>query len=288
MPFVLVTGEHGFIGAGFRNFSKYREVRFVSLRNKTPESIYLSGVDTVLHLAALVHDRGKIHSDEYFRINRDLTVNLANSAKSAGVKHFIFMSSIKVYGEFIEGSKPWNEFSECNPEDNYGRSKLEAEKELKKLEDASFCVSIIRTPVVYGPGMKANMHMLMKLVSFMPLLPFGEIENKRCYTYIKNLVGFIDRIIELKVSGIFIAMDNTCSSTTELVHFMAESLKKNVILFKPPQFLMNFLNRFFPESTRRLFGSIKLDNNYTRNLLSFNPPYTTREGIREMTTITRK
>ena len=106
---------------------------------------------------------------------------------------------MKVYGKFVQGSDPWNEDSYCHPEDAYGKSKYEAELALRKLEDLGFTVSIVRTPIVYGPGVKANMLRLIRLIEKVPVLPFKNVNNSRCYTYSGNLIGYIDRIIEIKV-----------------------------------------------------------------------------------------
>jgi UDP-glucose 4-epimerase len=278
---ILITGKNGFIGKGFKRFSRNKEIKFVSLKDYAPASVDFREVDAVLHLAAIVHFSGKLDEEVYRKVNCDMTADLAKAAKAAGVRHFIFMSTVKVYGEFKGGSKPWDEFTECNPEDSYGKSKYEAEQELKRLGSTDFCVSIIRTPVVYGLGMKANMMKLFNLVRFFPVLPFANIENKRNYSYTKNLAGFIDRIIELKLPGIFIAMDNEGSSITELVNYIAESYRKQTILFRPPQAIMKIISRVFPETYERLYGSVRLDNSFTKKMLSFNPVFTMREGIRE-------
>lgn len=281
MPAVLITGENSFIGNSFIRFSENKNVRTVSLFDNSPESVDFTGIDVVLHLAAIVHVK-EPDPKEYYRVNRDLTLRLAECARSAGVRHFIFMSTIKVYGEYQADSLPWNEISDCNPADHYGKSKYEAELELNKLAGDNFHISIIRTPIVYGKGMKANMLKLVKLVKYCPILPFGKIENERHYTYIENLIGVIDRIIRKGIKGTFIAMDECQVSTTDLVLYLSESLRRKTYLFRLPSFLLKLGKYIFPATIDRLYGSFKLDNTQTRNLLDYDTPYSTRAGIHRM------
>lgn len=278
-PAILVTGTTGFIACNFEKYSTFRKIRKVSLRTKLTSEIDFKGIDVVLHLAAIVHCNKQTSPDAYFKINRDLSVSLAEHAKAAGVRQFIFMSTIKVYGEFQEGMEPWNELSECHPTDYYGRSKREAELGLQKLNDENFRVSIIRTPLVYGPGMKANMLKLKKLVQCFPVLPLGGINNERNYTYIENLVDYVDKIISSRSQGIFIAMDEEPVSTTRLIKFYAEAMNKKILLVRLPGFLLKIVKNLFPENFKRLYGSFRLDNNHTRKLLGFNPAISTRDGI---------
>lgn len=282
MPHILLTGENSFIGKNFIQYSQYKDIRVVSLKKIIPSQIDFSGIDAVLHLAAIVHVFKNIDSAEYYRINRDLSIDLARCAKASGVRHFIFMSTVKVYGNFISGSLPWDENSVCNPSDHYGRSKFEAECELKKLEDDNFCVSVIRTPIVYGNGMKANMLKLVKIIKYFPVLPLGRIENSRHYTYIENLIWFTDRIISLRLPGIFLAMDEKPVSTSDLVKYLSDSMGRKVLLFKFPKFIIKVMKYFFPKSIDRLYGSFELNNALTKRVLSLNPKYSTREGVGKM------
>ena len=216
MKNILLTGSNGFIGTYFINhyYRKYNISIFSFLKDDF-EDLTLSKIDTVIHLSALVHQMGGASEDEYEKINVTQTINLANKAKRSGVKHFIFMSSIKVYGE--ETDIPYNENSDCNPQDDYGKSKLKAEVELRKLEDNEFIISIIRTPIVYGYGVKANIKNLVSLINKVPILPFADIENKRSMIYIGNLTYLIDTIIQQKYKGIFLASDDITKSTKELI-----------------------------------------------------------------------
>lgn len=284
MTKVLITGADSFVGTNYIKYSQNKEIDEISLIDNQPEEINFRGYDVVLHLVAIVHQSKTISEKEYFKINRDLCLRTAEEAKKTGVKQFIFLSTVKVYGEFNPESGPWIENSECYPEDSYGRSKYEAETELRKLEDNDFTVSIIRTPLVYGKDVRANMLNIMKLVDRMKILPFGKVNNKRSFTYAKNLIGFIDRIIEEKASGVFLAMDSKPLSTTELVQLIAKYLDKKVILINIPKPIVNLGKILMPKIFERLYGSFEMENSQTLEQLNFVPKYSTEEGIRDMVT----
>ncbi|MGD0343158.1 MAG: NAD-dependent epimerase/dehydratase family protein [Bacteroidales bacterium] len=279
---ILITGAQSFIGTNFIRYSKNRDIREISIYNITPDTIDFRNIDIVLHLAAIVHINRNIRKEDYYRINRDLVIEVARYAKSAGVKHFIFLSTVKVYGTFSQDVYPLNEESSCNPVDYYGKSKYEAEQELRTLSDSNFTVSIIRTPIVYGDDVKANMSKLIKLIKKFSVLPLAKIDNKRNYTYIENLTGFIDRIIDLKAPGTFIVMDDHAISTTNLVNLLSKSLGKKIILFRLPKIIIKLGTIFLPELFGRLYGSFELDNSITKKILDFKPPFSTDEGIRRM------
>lgn len=278
MPKILISGETSFIGNSFVQYSDYKQVKLISLRNIGLESIDFSGIDVVIHLAAIVHSTDKISLDEYMKVNYALAVNFARCAKAAGVRQFIFLSTSKVYGKYEEGVV-WDESSDCNPSDYYSISKYQAENELRMLNDDFFTVSVIRTPVVYGPGNKANMSKLIKLVRFVPLLPLGDSKNKRHFNYIENLISCIDKIIETRLPGVFISMDQEPVSTTQLVNYISEGLNKKVILLSIPYFIRNIACKLFPENYERLFGSFVMDDAFTRKRLNYSPVFSTREGI---------
>jgi UDP-glucose 4-epimerase len=279
---ILITGSNSYVGKNFIRNSIYSDCDEVSLLNNNPKNIDFEKYDTVLHIAAIVHQSKTIPEEEYFRVNRDLCIEVAKFAKESGVHQFVFLSTVKVYGEFNPDSGPWTETSECHPDDPYGRSKYEAEIELRKMEDDGFAVSVIRTPLVYGQEVKANMLSIMRLVDKMCILPFKNVNNKRSFTYAKNLIGFIDRIIEKRASGVFIAMDSDPLSTTQLVQFIARYLNKKVILISIPKPLISLGKRLVPKIFDRLYGSFEMENSVTLQSLDFTPQYSSEEGIREM------
>jgi UDP-glucose 4-epimerase len=222
---------------------------------------------------------GGASSEEYERVNVTQTITLAKKAKESGVKQFVFMSTVKVYGE--ETDAKYTETSICKPEDEYGKSKLRAEKLLLELEDDNFKVSIIRTPIVYGYGVKANIKNLVSLVNKVSVLPFGGIENNRSMVYIGNLCHLVDVVIQQKQSGVFLASDDNPLSTSKLCELIAKNLEKKVYLVKIP-FFETLLKLVKPSFHKRLYGSLEVDNTITKKKLNLKNPYSVEDGIRLM------
>ena len=278
---ILMTGANGFVGQYLNaELSSAHHVKTLCFSTYN-SSEQLGEVDIVIHLAALVHQMEGAPEEYYFRINTEKTIDLAKRAKESGVKHFIFMSTIKVYGEKT-ASKPFNENSPCHPEDAYGRSKLSAEKVLRDMEDENFTVSIIRSPLIYGEHVKANMLNLMTLIKKVPILPFGGIFNKRSLVYVGNLVAMIQEIIIQQKSGVFLASDKHPVSTTQLVEMLADAMGKKRVLISLPSLFRKFLSNMRPALYERLFGNLEIDNRQTLQVLHFSPPFTTKEGISSM------
>jgi UDP-glucose 4-epimerase len=278
---VLLTGANGFVGSYF--FNKYAgkyEIKRFSFLKEDIKAFTVSDIDVVIHLSALVHQMGVMPSEaEYERVNVTQALDLAQRAKNAGVGQFIFMSTVKVYGE--ETEEIYTETFTCKPQDEYGKSKLKAENELKKLEDENFCVTIIRTPIVYGFGVRANIKNLVTLVQKVPLLPFGNIKNKRSMVYVGNLCHLIDELIKQKQSGIFLASDDEPLSTSQLIELIAKNLNKKIFLVTIPLF-KTFLKLLKPSFYKRLYGSLEVNNSETKQKLSLTNPYTVKEGIELM------
>jgi len=277
---ILITGSGSFIGKQFKKFSGLSDVDEISLIGIDPENVSFKSYDVVIHLAAIVHQSKSVDPSLYSRVNRDLACEVAKKAKCDGVKHFIFFSTTKVYGNRIHGDLILNEYSECFPDDPYSKSKFEAEKLIWELNDSSFIVSVIRPSLVYGEGVKANMSLLFRLVGLIKLLPFGKIDNKRSYVYTENLVALIDKVIEKRIPGIFLAVDPVPVSTSELIQFIASAIGKKRYLFHLPSFIVRILRILFPETISRLFDSFQFDNSLTFKCLDLSMPFTTEEGIR--------
>jgi len=277
---ILLTGSNGFIGNYFiNNYKAKYNIKTFSFRNDSLSALSLDNINQVIHLSALVHQMGGASKEEYERVNVTQTLDLATKAKQSGVKHFVFMSTVKVYGE--ETSGVYTENSKCEPQDEYGKSKLKAEIKLLKLEDTGFKVSIIRTPIVYGYGVKANIKNLVSLVKKVPVIPFGKIQNKRSMVYIGNLCHLIDEVIKQEQSGVFLASDNKAVSTTVLIRLIADSLVRNILLIKIPLF-GTILCLVKPSFHKRLYGSLEIDNVLTKQKLNLINPYTVEEGIKLM------
>ncbi len=277
MNSILITGANGFVGSYFRdNYKNKYNINTFSFLNDDFKSLHTEGVEVIIHLSALVHQMGGASKEEYERINVIQTLALAKKAKASGVKQFVFMSTVKVYGE--ESDVAYSETTICKPQDEYGKSKLKAENELLKLENDAFKVSIIRTPIVYGYGVKANIKNLITLVQKVPVLPFGGIQNRRSMIYVENLCFFMDAIIEKQMSGIFLVADERAISTTELIELIAKALGKKIYLVRVP-FFESFLKLVKPSFHKRLFESLEVDNSHTKEILNLKNPYSVEDGI---------
>ena len=277
---LLLTGSSGFIGSYFQScYGDKYDIETFSFLKDDFDSLDLTQVDIIIHLSALVHQMGGAAQDEYARVNVNNTLLLAQKAKQSGVKQFVFMSSVKVYGE--ESDTPYTEITKCEPQDDYGKSKLEAEKKLMEIKDDDFTVSILRTPIVYGTGVKANIQNLIKLVNKVPILPFGGIENRRSMVYIGNLCKLIDKLCETQLSGIFLAGDDRPISTTKLIELIAKELDKTIYLVKIP-FFEPLLKSFKPSFHKRLYESLEVDNRLTKEILNMKNPYSVEQGIKYM------
>ncbi|MEA2018169.1 MAG: NAD-dependent epimerase/dehydratase family protein, partial [Campylobacterota bacterium] len=268
---LLITGSNGFIGNYFiNNYKDKYNIKSFSFLNDNINTLDCNDTDIVFHLSALVHQMGGASKEEYEKVNVTQTIELAKKAKDSGVKQFVFMSTVKVYGE--ETNTAYTETSDCKPQDDYGKSKLKAEVELQKLEDESFKVSIVRTPIVYGYGVKANIKNLVNLVNKVPILPFGKIENNRSMVFVGNLCHLVDEVIRQDKAGIFLASDDEPLSTTRLIELIAQGLDKKVYLIKIP-FFESLLKIVKPSFHKRLYGSLEVDNGVTKKMLNLINPY---------------
>ena len=277
---ILLTGSNGFVGNYFKNNYKDKyNIKTFSFRNNNFEKLDLSKTNTVIHLSSLVHQMSGASEEEYKKVNITQTIELAQKAKENGVQNFIFMSTVKVYGE--ETDIAYTEDTECIPQDDYGKSKLKAEQELLKLKDDDFKVSIIRTPIVYGYGVKANIKNLINLVNKVPILPFSKIENKRSMVFVGNLCHLVDEIIVQEKAGIFLANDDEPLSTTRLIELIAQNLDKKVHLLKIP-FFESLLKLVKPSFHKRLYESLEVDNSKTKDMLNLKNPYSVEDGIKIM------
>ena len=275
---ILLTGANGFIGSYFqRHYTSKYQFKTFSFSQHTLNELILDDVEIILHLAAIVH-RPSTQEEEYMQVNVQKTFKFAQKAKKSGVKQFVFISTIAVYDPKLSCIK---ENSLLKPETLYGKSKLEAEKQLQSLENESFKVSIVRPPMVYGHNAPGNIHNLMNLLNKMPILPFGNIANQRSFVYVGNLCAMIDCIIQSKSYGIFLASDDSPLSTTRLIELISNVKNKKIYLLYVKGF-GRFLKWFKPSLYQRLFENLEIDNTQTKQTLCFKNPYSTEEGIRLM------
>lgn len=274
-----ITGSTGFVG---REIMKLNDgVRFVPINLRDPKWIDddFSSFDSILHLAGKAHDMKNENPAQYYEINVDLTSKLIEKCLSSNCPHFIYMSSIKIYGDTV--SSIINENSPYNPTDDYGKSKQQAE-ELLLAESNKISIAIIRPPLIYGPGVKGNMLKLMKLAKKDIYLPFKEMGNARTLVSLSNLSQLIVKIALTKSSGIFLASDGDPKSTSEIIRAIKNAFGINHKLLKIPKVARNLLRLVKPSLYTRLFGNYVLDDSSTRKRLNFTPNHTFEAEIKKM------
>ena len=248
----------------------------------------LVGVNTVIHLAARVHVMQETEKDPLKRFreaNVDTTLCLAKEAINAGVRRFIYISSIKVNGEYTDAI-PFRETDKPNPQDPYAQSKYEAEVGLNRLaQETGLEVVIIRPVLVYGPGVKGNFYRLMQLVTKGVPLPFAKTDNKRSMVYLDNLVDLIIQCISHPAAAgeTFLASDGDDVSTERLVSILNEMMGRTPRLFRLSDSLLKLMMWVpkFRHLIDRLYGSLQVNNQKARELLNWHPPKSVREGMNE-------
>lgn len=248
----------------------------------------LQQVDVVIHVAGRAHvlkEQAANPYQAYAKINIEATKNLALAAASNGVKRFIFISSIKVNGE-TTSMVPFNELNTPSPEDDYGKTKYEAEKELRVIAaNSNMEIVIIRPPLIYGKGVKANFKNLIKLCHYKLPLPFGAIHNKRSMVYVENLVDFIITCAShpKAANEIFLISDDEDVSTSELILAIRQSLSLPALLIPIPQQWVVFLLSLIGKKSlaTRLCGNLQVDISKAKTLLGWKPPYSFKQGIQK-------
>lgn len=307
MPTILITGSTGFVGRGLclRLQAEGRDIR-CAVRNQSamvdaiivgdigPDTSWdkaLTGVDTVIHLAARVHimnENSKDPLSEFRHVNVSGTLNLARQAANAGVKRFIFLSTVKVNGE---ETFPPNRFAEADvaaPQDPYGISKYEAEEALRSLaEEEGMELVVIRPPLVYGPGVKGNFLSMMRWINKGIPLPLGAIHNQRSLIALDNLIDFIVTCIDHSAAAnqTFLVADGEDLSTTDLLRRVGQTMGKPACLIPVPMGLLKFGAALLGKQTisQRLCGNLQVDISKARNMLGWEPPVSVDEGLKKTT-----
>lgn len=301
MSNILVTGANGFVGralcrtlrqqghlvrAAVRRAPDLDQIAVGNLERSTDWGAALAGCDCVIHLAARVHVMSDSDSDPlraYREINVDVSVNLARQAVAAGVKRMVFVSSVKVNGEATWGT-PFQAADTPRPADPYGVSKLEAETALLQIgRDTGLEIVVVRPPLVYGPGVKANFLNLLKLVDKGIPLPFGSVRNRRSMVALENLVdllGVCSRHPQAP-GQVFLVSDGADPTLAELVGMLAGALGKRDPVFPFPVGLMVAGARLVGRSSvaDRLFGSLQVDISQTKARLQWSPLVTPQMAI---------
>ena len=236
MKRILITGANSYIGTSFekyikKNYANGFSVDTIDMIDGSWRKYDFSGYDTVFHVAGIAHsDARKVAQEEknkYYEVNTHLTVETAKKAKFAGVKQFVFMSSIIVFGS---KNKVITHTTEPNPDNFYGDSKLQADIGIHALENEMFKVVSIRPPMIYGYGSKGNYSIMAKFAKKTPVFP--KYNNKRSMLYIENLCEFLKLVIDNEETGYFYPQNTEYVNTSDMVYRIALSCGKNIILTK--------------------------------------------------------
>lgn len=303
---ILVTGSTGFVGGRVCSLATKREwnvrsvvrhhaladdntVMLSSIDADTDWSDALKNIDCVVHCAARVHQMEETEFDvlaAYREVNTLGTLNFARQASKAGVKRFVFISSIKVNGEYTEQGEPFLPHASSPPTDPYGLSKYEAEVGLKELAaETGLEVVIIRPPLVYGPGVRANFHSMMSWVDKGIPLPLGAIINQRSLVFIDNLVDLILVSCEhpQAANQTFLVSDGNDVSTSQLLAEVAIAMgKPSRLLAVPMKWLVLFLRLIGkPQIAQRLCANLQVDISHTQQRLGWVPLVSFEAGIKK-------
>ena len=305
---ILVSGANGFVGRQLCDFLSQQKVEVItavrsnenmhdgleghivtgSIDADTDWSLSIHNVEVVIHLAARVHvmdDKALDPLQEFRQINVEGTLNLARQAAVAGVKRFIYLSSIKVNGETTELGNPFTEEDAANPMDAYGISKHEAEQGLMKImQETNMEVVMIRSPLVYGKGVRANFASLLNILKRKVPLPLGAIQNMRSFVYLGNLVSLIEMCTHHPAAAnqVFLVSDGHDLSTTELLQKCANALRVKSRLIPVPQKWIVAMTTLLgkKEIAMRLCGNLPVDITKAKQLLGWVPPFSLEDGLK--------
>ena len=267
----MITGAGSYIGTTFEKWIQENSASITTetldMKEDSWSDFDFRTFDAIFHVAGIAHaDSGKIREEEkalYYRVNTDLTVQCAKKAKEAGVKQFIFMSSIIVYGESagIGKERVISRETPVSPANFYGDSKVRAEEGLQKLTCDSFKVVILRPPMIYGKGAKGNYPLLSRMARKLPFFP--DLKNQRSMLYVGNLCKFVSLMIENEECGVFFPQNREYMRTSELVRMIAEVHGRKIRLikvFNPFLLLTESLGGRIGGIVKKAFGNLTYDS----------------------------
>lgn len=258
---VLITGKDSYVGTSVKRYLEQTpelfEAQELDVRTDDWEQHSFQGYDVVFHVAGIVH-RKKAPEELYFKVNRDLVIDVAKKAKSEGVCQFIFMSTIAVYGKDSAMSKNnlITRDTPLTPKNAYGKSKLEAECGIQALEDESFKVCILRPPMIYGEGCPGNYQTLRKITLALGVIP--AIENERSMAHINTLCGYVKQCIADNKCGIYCPQDAEYVNTSNMMKQIAQEHGRKVHESRLLGACVRVGAVFLPV-LRKAFGSLKID-----------------------------
>lgn len=285
---ILITGANSYIGTSFEkyineNFSETYFAETIDMIDGSWKEKSFADYDVVFHVAGIAHsDSNKIPPEKekiYRSVNTDLTIETAKKAKTEGVKQFIFMSSVIVYGNSgkIGKSKKIDEKTLPKPANCYGDSKFQAELGILPLNSKDFKVCVLRPPMVYGKESRGNFRQLEKFGKKMCLFPY--IKNERSMLYIGNLVEFVRLMIENEENGIFFPQNAEYSNTSEIVRMIGAANGKKVRLIKGFGWLFKFLS-LFTGTVNKAFGNLTYDQSLSSYKTEYRK-YSLEDSIKE-------
>ncbi|MGJ9458093.1 NAD-dependent epimerase/dehydratase family protein [Oceanobacillus sp. CF4.6] len=258
MKKILITGKNSYVGNSFEtwleNYPGEFEVNKISVRDDSWKEYDFAKYDVVLHVAGIAHlKETKENKEQYYKVNRDLAYEIATKAKNENVNHFVFLSSMSVYG--LETGVIKKE-TQPEPRSNYGKSKLQAEQLIKSLKHDNFKVAVLRPPMIYGENCKGNYPKLVKVAKITPIFPdFG---NKRSMIYIDNLSAFIKIIIDKNQEGTYFPQNKDYVNITELVSHISQAHNRKIIATNYLNWLVR-IGLYLSGNIRKVFGTLIYD-----------------------------
>lgn len=270
---VLITGANSYIGTSFENYAKEHyaenfEIDTIDMRDESWKEYDFSKYDTVFHVAGIAHaDVGNVSEETkklYYRVNTDLAIETAKKAKEAGIKQFVYMSSIIIYGESAPYGKEKNitKDTKPSPANFYGDSKWQADIGVRKLADENFNVLVLRPPMIYGNGSKGNYPTLAKLAKKLPIFP--NVKNERSMLYIENLCEFLCEVMLVGEGGIFFPQNAEYTNTCIMAEDIRNVTGKKIIRTRVLNIFVK-LGALIPGKIRGLinkaFGNLTIDQN---------------------------
>ncbi len=295
---ILIIGGDSYLAKSFIKYQgHYFDIHVIS-RIKTAyekeivcenlfdiQSAWFAGFDIVIHCAALVHQRSNQPETIYMKVNCELPLFIAGIAKTTGVRKFVQISTVSVYGkaEHIGDSSPEL------PVNAYGRSKLEADKRLLEMKDDKFEIIILRPPMIYGGGdAPGNMMRLIRLIAKGIPLPFRKLTNLRDFIHIGNLSHIIQLLITSNQSGVFLVIDGNSVNSSQLYNIITQKLGIKSRAFFLSKLFLALLKKVSPGVFEKLFGTLTIDITKLKNAVSYASVYSLEDGLTEMCEIVKK